>query len=181
MSATAYDAEHPWERQPWDSELGWSLFGDYLMLPAPRKLRDIAKRSGYPETFLRDLARQAYWPERAAFWDEHLSDLRTKTIERIVEETAEEAARRQLTLTRTMQRLAGMEFEKLFSLASREGEAPGILTPREAIRLADRGIILERLVMGEATDRPEAGPNLDGLSLEDLREARRLQDKAGVR
>lgn len=181
MSATAYDVERPWERQPWDSELGWSLFGDYLILPLPRRLQSIVTKSGYPMTVIRDMAKACYWVERAALWDEHLGDIRTKTIERIAEETAADAARRQLSLTRTMQRLASLEFEKLFSLATRDGEAPGILTPREAIRMADRGIILERLVMGEATDRPEAGPNLDGLTADDLRQLRALQDKAGVR
>jgi hypothetical protein len=181
MSATDYDPEHPWERQPWDTEIGWALFGDYLALAPPRRLRAIAAKSGYGDLYIRTLARETYWEARAACWDEHLADLRKRTIENAIEESALECARRQMKLARQMQKLAGLEIGKLFAMASRDGEAPGVITAREALRFADRGIILERLVMGETTDRTEVGPNLDGLSLDDLRQMRALQDKAGVR
>lgn len=183
MSVPAeYNPERPWDRQPWDTELGWSLFGDYLILPVPRRLQTIASKSGYPLVTIKGWAKAGYWAERAGLWDDHLADIRTTTIERVTEETAEEVARRQLTLTRTLQRVASLEIEKLFAEVSREGSAMGTMTPREALRFAERGIILERLILGEATERTDTGSNpMDQLNVEELRQARALQEKAGIR
>jgi hypothetical protein len=139
-------------------------------------------RAGFPLTWtqLESMAGAAHWSARAALWDEHLSAIRTSTIERITEETAEEVARRQLTLTRRMQRVADRELTKLEKMGA-ENDFPGVVTARDALRLAANGIKLERLIMGEATDRTEVGPDLSALSLDDLRQLQGIQAKAGVR
>ncbi len=180
VSATAYEPEKPWARQPFDGELGWSLFSDYLMLPLPRKTQELAKRRGLAWTQIETLAAEGHWKARAAYWDDHLAEIRTSTIERVTEETAEEVAKRQLSLTRAMQRLAAAEIAAL-ERAQGPDAMPGTIPARDAMRFAVNGIRLERLIMGESTDRTETIPDVSGLSLEELREARRLQEKAGVR
>lgn len=173
-----WDSQRPWARQPFDTDMGWTLFSDYLMLPVPRRLSKL--REFLPRYELERMAKECYWPERAALWDEHLADIRTTTIERVTEETAAEVAKRQLTLTRTMQSLAGKEFAAI-ARTYRGEDMPGNLSARDAIRLANYGIRLERVIMGEVTDRVEVGPDLSALSVEQLRTLRELQTKAGVR
>jgi hypothetical protein len=181
MSATDWEPDRPWVRQPFDSDIGFALFGDFLVLPLPRRLSSLVRPDG-PLTLrqIERIAHEAHWQARASFWDEHLANIRTTTIERVTEETAEDIARRQLGLTRRMQRLADGELVKLEKLMM-QNDFPGLLTARDALRLGDRGIRLERLILGEATERTEVGPDLKALSIEDLREMRRLQAKAGIR
>lgn len=181
MSATKWEPDQPWVRQPFDTELSFALFGDFLALPLPRRLSDL-NRPGCPLTYqqIGAFARECFWSSRAAFWDEHLAHIRTSTIERVTEETAEEVARRQLSLTRLMQSVASRELGKLQKIGE-ENDFPGVVMPKDAIRLATLGIRFERLILGEATERTEAGPDVTGLSLEELREVRRLQAKAGIR
>lgn len=169
-------------RQPFDTDLGFALFSIFLMMAPPRRIRDLAKTSGIPWTQLETLAVEGHWQPRAALWDEHLAGIARTTIERVTEETAEAVARRQLTLTRRMQTLADREFAALEKLQAQAPDMTGTLSPRDAMRLAVNGIRLERLIMGEVTDRTEtAAPDVSALSVEELREARRLQAKAGVR
>ncbi len=179
--AEEWDAERPWARQPWDTELGWCLFGDYLVLPdRPRRMRDL---KGHPLTDyqLAEIARVAWWQARAALWDEHLAQIRTSTIERVTEETAEQAARRQVLLARRMQRVADKELSKLEAMGSENAFPLLEVTARDIARLGTNGIRLERLVMGEATERVAEVMDLSALSLDELRQLRALQDKAGVR
>lgn len=179
MSATEYDLERPWARQPWDSDLGWALFQDYLALDQPRTLNRL--RAPVSWARLEAMAAECYWSARARFWDEHLSEIRTATFERVTEESAEQVAKRQLTLCRDLQELSRLEIGALVKVAKTAQGFPGAVTPREAIRAGMVGIRLERLIMGEALDRVEVGPDLSALSAEDLRTVRALQAKAGVR
>ena len=180
MSAVAYEPDRPWVRQPFDTDLTWALFSDYLALAIPRRLQDI-RPAGYTWTQIERFAAENFWRERAAMWDDHLAEIRTLTIERVTEETAEEVARRQLTLCKAMQELAGLEINSLLKLARKAGDYPGTIQPRDALRFAANGVRLERLIRGEATERTETGPDVSTLSLEELRAARDLQAKAGIR
>ncbi len=180
MSALEWDADRPWARQPFDTEVSFALFGDFLTASPPRHLGRMAERAGYPAEVIRGFAKDAFWVERAALWDEHLAEIRTSTIERVTEESAAEVAKRQLALTRRMQRLANRDL----SIIEKQGAENDFLSPiehKDLIRLAVNGIKLERLIMGETTDKIETGPDLSNWSIEDLRALRELQAKAGVR
>lgn len=129
---------------------------------------------------LEAMASNTFWDARASLWDEHLSAITLATIERVTEETAQQVAQRQLALTRSMQRLATRELKALEKVAA-ENDFPGIITPRDALRLGMTGIRLERLIMGEATDRVETGPDLSKLSDDDLAAMADIQARAGIR
>lgn len=178
MSASAYEPDKPWARQPWDTDLGFALFQDYLAQAQPRTVKPAG---GLSWAQVEAMARDCYWWARAALWDDHLAEIREQTIERVTEQTAEEVARRQLALTRDLQELASLEIGALRKVAKTANGFPGAIQPRDAIRAALVGIRLERLIMGEATDRTEVGPDLSNLDADDLRRLREIQAKAGVR
>jgi len=180
VSASAYEPDRPWVRQPWDTDLTWALFSQFLALPVPRRLQDLCRSSRLGWTQLETYSREGWWRERAAWWDDHLAQIHTSTIERVTEETAEQVARRQLTLIRDMQELAHLEIGALLKMARQANGFAGVIQPRDALRLAVSGVRLERLVRGEDPEEVQI-PDVSGLSLDELRSAAALQQKAGIR
>lgn len=172
----------PWHRLPGEGELPFALFQQFLAASVPRDLRAFGRRSGFAVSWatLETYAWEWEWSERARLWDAHLDHIRISTIERVTEQTAEEVAHRQLKLLVRMQMLADGEISKLLKI-SQESDVPGVVTARDAARLALIGVRLERLVRGEATEKIEQGPDMSKYSVEDLRQLRALQEKAGVR
>lgn len=178
VSALEFEPDKPWARQPFETDLGFALFGEYLGLPLPRQLTKLRQHQ-LTWSQLSETAFNGHWKERAALWDEHLAKIRSETLERVTEETAAQVAARQVRLTKRMQSIADLELAKLERVVAQNDFTAVEL--RDVIRLALNGIKLERLVRGEVTERVETGPEVGALSLEELREARRLQAKAGIR
>lgn len=170
----------PWDRQSGESDRAYALFQQFLALDQPRDMSALVRRGGHTLAELDALRFDWFWCDRARHWDEHLDAIRRQTIEDVTKQTAEDVARRQLRLTMNMQELASLEVDKLLDI-SRRSDAPGLVNVRELVRLAGVGLRLERVIRGEVTDRVETKGNLGDLSAEDLRELRKLQQKAGVR
>jgi hypothetical protein len=176
---TQYNTERPWERQPCDTEIGWLLFQDYLALPRPRSIRALSHKGGpLSWTQLETLAWENGWTLRAALYDGHLDRLRQETIEKEVQETAKETAKRHVRQARKAVALAGLELDKLLD-AAKQSPMPGIISPRDVIRFLALGIRSERLALGDATDVVENRVDLSKFNAEELRELRKLQEKAG--
>lgn len=179
MGPTEYNPEKPWERQPCDTPVTWALFQDFLSLPVPRRLVDLAKRPGCPLSWA-DLQRVAWedgWNIRAEAWDAHLDRLRIQTVERVTQEDAEARARRQGALARKLQTLGELELDKLLNQARRDVGGFGLVQVRDIIRAIAVGVRTERLALGDVTDRIEQGPDLSGLSLDELRQIREMQER----
>lgn len=173
-----YDPEHPWVRQPCDTDLTWALFSEYLAQPLPRRLHALGRRVGFTIDQIEILAWEDAWKERATAWDRHLDALRDRTIEEVTQEDARQRALRQGRVGKKLQVLAEREIDKLAKIMSRD-EMPGAITFREAIRAAQVGVHIERLALGESTERVETGPNLENLTLDELRSLREMQEKVG--
>lgn len=171
----------PWHRAPGESDLGFALFQQFLTLDPPRDLRRLAKASPLSRDDLECLSRDWEWSARVRFWDDHLSRLYTSTVERHTEETAREVAERQLGLTGAMQELAHLEIRALLKMRRESGDVAGVVTPRDALRLAANGIRLERLIRGETTEKVETTPDVSKFGVDELRTLRELQARAGVR
>lgn len=180
MSTLDYDLARPWLRQPFDSDLAWALFQDYLSLPPPRSFGDLAQRPSFPLTLhrLQTLAREDGWVLRAQAWDAHLDELRVSTIERVTQEDAAARAERQGRVGRKLQRLGELEVDKLIKVLERPNDHPGVIQVRDAIRAIGIGVRVERLALGDSTDKIETGPDLSKLSVEDLRNLREMQEKS---
>lgn len=177
---SAYNLDKPWERQPFEGDLEWALFQEYLALPAPRSVRTLARQGG-PLSWsqLETLALDHGWFARARLWDAHLDKLRQDTIEREVQEDARAVAKRHARVARKAIALGERELDKLLSSAERS-DMPGLISPRDVARLVFIGSKLERLVIGEAETIQEHRVNLDALTVEELRQLRELQAKAGI-
>lgn len=176
-----FNYQEPWARQPFDTDLSWSVFLDYLSLPPPRSLATLARRPScalsWPQ--LETLAHCDGWKVRAERWDQHLDQVRFEAQEQATREDAIARATRQGRLGKKLQRLAETEADKLLIQASRDAMV-GTIQVRDMIRAAAYGVRIERLAMGDFTDKIETGPDLSGLSVEQLRTLRELQEKAGV-
>ena len=173
----AYNPEEPWARQPFDDDLSFVLFQQYLMdYRRPRRLDRVKSRLTLAS--LKDVAARGYWAERAGCWDDHIARISSATIERCTREDAEHVAERQLLSTKLAQRLGSKVLEKLEAMEDENDFPSGQVTARDALRLIFVGIKTERLIRGEATERVE-GPDLSKLSLDELRTLRGLQSKVG--
>ncbi len=178
----SFNLEQPWTRQPFDTDLAWFLFQEYLTLPIPRRLSDLTRRpGGCPISWaqLETLAWEDGWKDRAAAWDRHLDALRLQTVEQVVKEDAAQRAARQGRVGKKLQTLAELELDKLIALASRKDGMPGVIQARDVIRAAGIGVRIERLALGDSTEKIETGPNLADFSVEELERLRELQEKAG--
>ncbi len=180
--ATDYNPAQPWVRQPFDTDLSWSLFQEYLALPPPRRLADAARGPGRVLTWaqLETLAWEDGWKERAARWDEHLDAMRIATVEQVVQEDAKARAERQGRAGRKLQRLGELEVDRLIKLLERTpGYDTGTIQVRDAIRAIGIGVRVERLALGDSTEKIDTGPDLSQFSVEELRQLQDLQAKAG--
>lgn len=182
MSASEYDHDRPWVRQPLDSELSFAWLREYLALGMGRRLRDLVKRHGCPWTWpqLEALAHEHAWRERAEAWDNHLADARDEATEDAIRSDAKTEARRHKRIARKLQELSENELNKLLK-AQKQAEAFGVVSPREALRYAVEGVKLGRLVHGDTTENVGGGPDFSALSAEELRQLRALQQKALTR
>lgn len=183
MGVTEYNPAEPWVRQPFDSDLAWPIFQEYLALPPPRRLADLLKRPGFPLTWsqLESIAWEDAWKLRADKWDEHLDRLRAKTIEKVVQEDAQTRAERQARAGKKLQRLGELATDRLIKILETNPDFGSTeVTTKDAIRAIGVGVRVERLALGDVTEKIDTGPDLSKLSLEDLRALRELQEKAGL-
>lgn len=141
-----------------------------------RRLNALAKREGCPYSWtqLEAIAHENAWKDRAQAWDAHLDTMRTKAIETEVQEDAKAIARRHAKALRLAFSISERELELLHTAAKNQ-TMHGLINPGEARRLLETAIKLERLMIGEVTERVDTGPDLSRLDLEDLR---RLKDMA---
>lgn len=180
-----FDVTSPWARQPCDGERDWPIFQAYLTTPAPRprSMRGLASAWGVNWSDLEALSRTNGWADRAAAWDRHLDQVRIDAAERYAEDTGRDVARRHLDHARKVVALAGRELSKYLE-ASEASDMPGLLTPQAALRFLEVGAKLERLVMGDVTDRTQVdarAPDMSALSVDELRNLAAIQAKAGAR
>jgi hypothetical protein len=178
--ASTEDLERPWLRQPFDTDVEWTWFQEYLGLAAPRRLVTIARRDGCPWSWqeLRDVAEASGWELRAQAWDAYLDGVRVKEIERQVQETAAMIGQRHVATWKRAFHLLGRELEKLTQQSVRADAVP-ILQPRDLLRGLDLATKAERLLMGEATQRTETQQDFSRWSTEDLAQLRDLMARNG--
>lgn len=149
------------------------------MGPPPRRISDVARRPGCPLSWmqLEELAWADGWKDRALCWDRHLDGLRLAAVEQVVQEDARMRATRQGRVGKKLQTLAELELDKLLALSKRTDVRTEV-SVIDVTRAARIGVWIERLALGDSTDRVETGPDLSKFSADDLRQLRELQEKA---
>jgi hypothetical protein len=151
----------PWERQPEDTDASWAAFQVFRDLPPERRTllgawkaaaqargRTVNPPDGHAPTNWRQWHVRHDWASRAAAWDNE-QDRRIR--EELIRQRAG-MARRQAQLGQLLQSKAAQAAQ---TLATAEVNAHGVAA------LADTGSKLERLALGEPTERTDAAVSLD--------------------
>lgn len=163
----------PWERQAGETEKAYLAFCQYRDTPqGERSVRQLAAKAGVRSKVWHGWSSKYSWVARAAAWDDWLDSLRRRETENAVKR----AARRHIRLSRQLQELAGVELVKLAD-RSEKGDVP-VMRARDIPRALDVSVKLERLAMGEATDRVEGKLDFSKLSMDELQELKALMNKA---
>jgi hypothetical protein len=146
MSTTAVNT---WDRQINEHDSAWTAFYRYRDLPLPRPpVRDFAAAIGQAPGRVAGWSMTYTWPSRLLAWDQHLDGRR----QAVVETAVEEMARRHIGLAHAFQAIAVRAAEKIAEDLQNDLAR---MTPRDAIRIADVAVKMERLSRGEATERVE--------------------------
>lgn len=174
-----------WERQAVDTNESWPYFKAYRDLKGSRRLDrvrlaadEMGRRNPHAPTLqqLRDWCEQHQWRERVKGYDQHMDKILAEEKETALRESARDQAAAHLELIQDAHELAENELKKLLQ-ASRESSAHGLLKPSDLFKLFEAAIKLGRLVKGESTEIAEERVDLSKLSMEELKELRKLQAK----
>jgi len=177
MLALTYDAEHPWYRQPCDTEFSWPMFQAFRDLPRPRCLTALAEATGKAIGTLRAWHREHGWGLRVAAWDDHLDRKLQATVIDVLEEDARDRAKRHIALLLDLEALAVKAAEECLERADKGEKLRW--SPREIVQMTKATIELQRLIYGETTANVHNTHDLGALTLEELDTMRALQLKAG--
>jgi hypothetical protein len=146
------DDRKPWERQRREPIAAFSKFNVFREMGPERTLAELARRLGKHPKTMEQQSRRYRWRERAELHDQHLAALSRKAEEKAVQD----ARARHVQIARLMQGIAGKRLEALFERVRKDPEAAGDISAGEVRLLADMGIRLERLLLGEPETRAES-------------------------
>jgi hypothetical protein len=159
----------PWERLDGEGEAPYRSFKAFLDQPPPRSLTRLEGHvSQSYSTLLRHSSRYD-WRARAAAYDRFVARGEAEAV-------IAEAARIRLEQLRALADARELGSKRLAELMA----DTGALSPRDALAMVIEAVKLERLVVGEATERVETtqdAPDLSALSDEELLALQRLQQK----
>jgi hypothetical protein len=176
----AYDCDHPWCRQPCDDEQSWHMFRKYLESSIPRCLEKLSRSTGIPAGHLRRWATNGAWVLRAQSFDNWIHQQWQSRVETGIVETADTYVDRHGRLLSMGCELLERELQKYLDV-SRETDRIGLLRPEHLSQIANTFVKLERLHHDQSTENVAVAElDLSQLSLDELKELRRLNRKAGV-
>ena len=161
---------HNWARHDDEPEHSYAYFLEYLKLSPPRKISVLAPMVGQSARTLYSHSSKWNWQHRADKWDQAQAEVETKAI---LDERAK-MARDHLRLLNKARMLADRHLESRLDLLDDDAKLGDV------VRLMDKAITLERLVMGEATARVEQAEawDLESLDEDELELLAKLQAKA---
>lgn len=146
------DDRKEWERQRREPITAFAKFNVFREMGPERTLSELARRLGKHHKTMEQQSRRYRWRERAELYDQHLAALSRKAEEKAVQD----ARARHVQIARLMQGIAGKRLEALFERVRKDPEAAGDISAGEVRLLADMGIRLERLLLGEPETRAES-------------------------
>jgi hypothetical protein len=109
-----------------------------------------------------------------------LDAARAQTVEQVVREDARTRAERQGLAGRKLQKLGTLVVDRLIKILEQNPDFGSTeVQIKDAIRAIGIGVRVERLALGESTDKVETVPDLSGLGLDELRKLREIQERVG--
>ncbi len=166
-------------RQPCDTDVSWVWFLKFCRLQSePRLLRKLSADPlcPWPHHELGELARRDGWKGRALAYDRHLELIG----DAVREDSVEEEARKHAKIAGKAGALADQVLSKLLAIEERDKAGFPTISPRDAIRALESCVKIQRLVRNQATEINTAAIDTSKLTVEDMREYRRLQELLGV-
>lgn len=139
----------PWDRQPKETTPAWEAFVAYRDMGATRSVTKVARTLDKSRTLIGRWSSSNSWPIRAAAWDseeDRLWQLELRVQRR-------KSAQRNINLAHGTMVAVGQAVHRM-------AQNPSEIGPTDAARLMDSASKLERLALGEPTDRlaVTAGP-----------------------
>lgn len=139
-----------WDRRPAETDTQWSYFQAFRSMAPPRHLGVCAESLHRSYRTIEKYSTQHDWFARSNDWDEHLAH---KADDAIVSEV-EKMAREHLDAAKRARVLGTSALARYLKMISKSDNDP-VVSARDALALVEKGITLERLIIGEATDRTE--------------------------
>jgi hypothetical protein len=140
----------PWDRQEGEGPVPFSLFREYLMRGVPRpSLVTFAMQKKKSVSVMRHYSSRFKWAERLLAWDERV----VKLEQDVVLTEAQKMAKDQLSALRMARHLGTLTLKEFLLQAKNTGSAG--IDARTAMTLVKHATELERLIVGEATERIE--------------------------
>jgi hypothetical protein len=155
-----------WERWDNESETAWGYFKAFRELQSKeRTVVRVAKNAGKKPEYLHKLAKQFSWVKRAIEYDRHKDAIQDK----IADEMLMEDTRRRLEIARSLQELSLNRVKKW--LEDLDNGLPVKITPADAARIAEIGIKLERMELGQSTENISVIARITTLTNEQLKDS----------
>ncbi len=168
-----------WGPQPFETEEQHQAFALFLSLPSRmRNMTEVSRHCAMSRQEVLDLSMAHHWQHRISRYDAFVRGANRDRLR----ETAQDRAGRHLAIIDKGLEVAEREYNNLLTrqraLDAQDAQV-SLLKPGELQALVNNLIKLERLVVGEATERiEETEYDLSQFTHEELIEWRRLMDKA---
>jgi hypothetical protein len=158
-----------WDRWPGEQPAAHAHFEHYRQMGRARTLRKTAAERGVAERYLMNLSAEWQWVRRAQAWDaEQVRLYEARMRDRRLEVGEQHLAVSNLLLAKAVERLRGLD--------------PAKLNARDLLAYIEAGIKVQRMVVGESTERIEHvhdGP--DDLDAAELSDEQLREHLAGLR
>jgi hypothetical protein len=171
------DGARLWDRRQDEAPIAYEVFSIYRDMGQARSLERLYRIFADSQQ-IKYWSQLYSWQSRCAAFD-HCAAVETN---RRVEEGIAEATKRHRRITRLAQKLAIRELRWYLEKAKDTGRFERLMTGSQLAKLMKDSITLERLILGEATERIEGGGEADidysQLSVEELGALHELLTKA---
>ena len=163
----------PWEQQAGETDAPYSAFQVFLAQQPPRSLKATAAALSMSTSTLGKYSASFDWYARARAFDREVINAQAK-------KAVDKAARIREEHLAQLQSVRRIGFARVAKAGESDDDINEQLEVREASRLFLEAVKLERLTIGEATERVEQAQkwDLSKLSAEEIRTLRELKRKA---
>jgi hypothetical protein len=140
-----------WERLQGEGEVPYELFQIYLRCKKPRTYDQVADQSGRAYQTIAGYGTKFEWIDRARAYD----NAGVRAEDNAVLNARAKIEKEQLAVLREMRDLGIAEIKRRLKMFTEEPNGNHGVSARDAVALVKESVMLERLIIGEATERTE--------------------------
>jgi hypothetical protein len=168
-----------WERQPAESQEAWLAFRAYRDMPPENRL--LSRTAARATETLSRWYRDHNWASRVLAYDKEFDSISVEERKKAFAMAARDVALEHMLILADARELVQREVQKLV-MASRDGDAPGLMRPAEVRKLLETTVKLDRLVRGDTTENVGVKDSVDvsKLTIDEVRQLEKLMRKAGA-